>query len=457
MTTTAETTAPVRHLSWIDATSVVIGIVIGSGIFMAPALVAMNTSSVGVMMAAWALGGLLCLCGALCYAELSTMHPHAGGEYVYLSRAFGPVVGFLFVWARVGVIQSGSIAAAAYIFGIYATRILPAGAQSPMLYALAATVVLTVLNAAGLRTSKWTQNLLTAAKVLGVAGIVVVGVLFGSKGSVAPLGNVEAPGLGAFGLAMVFVLYTFGGWNEAAYVAGEVRSPHRNMLRVLIASILALTVLYIGVNLAYVHVLGMEGMRGSGAVAADAMERSIGSGGGLAVSILVAVSALGATSACIFTGARSVWAVGDDFPVLGLLARRNGRLATPLNAIVVQGVVAAVLICLPAMGGGVREALGSGFEVAVKYTAPVFWSFMLLTGLAVSVLRWKNPDARRPFRVPLYPAPLILFLVMCGWMIYSSIMYAQWEALAGLGVLAIGVPVYLLLWWRDRRLLAGGS
>jgi basic amino acid/polyamine antiporter, APA family len=442
MTTTAETTAPVRHLSWIDATSVVIGIVIGSGIFMTPALVAMNTSSVGMMMAAWALGGLLCLCGALCYAELSTMHPHAGGEYVYLSRAFGPVVGFLFVWARVGVIQSGAIVAAAYVFGSYATQILSLGANSSMIYALSATVVLTVLNAAGLRTSKWTQNLLTAAKVLGVAGIVVVGMLYGSKGAAAPVGAGEAPGLGAFGLAMVFVLYTFGGWNEAAYVAGEVRSPHRNMLRVMIVSILTLTVLYVAVNFAYLHVLGFEGMRSSWPIASEAMKQSIGKSGAVAVSILVGVSALGATSACIFTGARGIWAIGGDFQTLGLLARRNGRLATPLNAIVLQGSIAVLLILLP--------GVGESFKAAVDYTAPVFWAFMFMVGLSVFVLRRKNPDARRPFRVPLYPAPMILLMAMCGWMVYSAINYAKLPALAGVGVLAAGVPVYALLRWRDR-------
>jgi len=449
MTTTAETTAPVRHLSWIDATSVVIGIVIGSGIFIAPALVAQNTSSAGVMMAAWGLGGLLCLCGALCYAELSTMHPHAGGEYVYLSRAFGPVVGFLFVWARVGVIQSGAIVAAAYVFGNYATELLSLGPQSPAIYALSATVILTVLNAAGLRTSKWTQNLLTAAKVLGVAGIVVVGVMYGSQGGGQPAGNGDPPGLSAFGLAMVFVLYTFGGWNEAAYVAGEVRSPHRNMLRVMIVSILTLTVLYITVNFAYLRVLGFEGMRSSWPIASAAVTESIGKPGAVAVSILVAVSALGATSACIFTGARGIWAIGGDFRTLGLLARRNGRLATPLNAIVLQGAIAVLLILLP--------GVGESFKAAVDYTAPVFWAFMFMVGLSVFVLRYRNPDARRPFRVPLYPAPMLLLMAMCGWMVYSAIDYAKLPALAGLGVLAAGLPVYLLLRWRNRARMGPGD
>ncbi len=450
MTDSTDATTPVRHLSWIDAVAVVMGIVIGSGIFMAPAMVAMFTDNATQMLTAWVLGGLLCLCGALCYAELAAMHPHAGGEYVYLTQAFGKPMGFFFVWARTTVIQTGSIAAAAYIFGVYAAKLLPIGPASPLLYALSATAILTALNAVGLRTEKWTQNLLTAAKLLGIAAIVAVA--FWAAPAEGSAATDSAPsGGGKFGLAMVFVLYAFGGWNEAAYVAGEVRHARRHMLRVLIVSIAALTALYLAVNLAYLHVLGLEGMRGAGTIAADTVKAVLGPHGATAVSVLVAISALGAMNGCIFTGSRAVWAVGSDFPAFRSLAQWHRRFRTPFNAIVLQGAIAVVLILLPGISPYLREKLGSGFEAAVSYTAPVFWTFLLLTGLSLLVLRLKDPTARRPFRVPLYPLPVFALIAMSGYMVYSSLVYVKTGAMLGLGVLAAGLPAYLLLRRSGRR------
>lgn len=448
---------PVRHLSLIDAMCVVVGIVVGAGIFRSPSLVAKFTAGPAWMMAAWVLGGFLCLCGALCYAELASAHPRVGGEYVYLSRAFGGAVGFLFVWARATVIQTGSIAATAYIFGDYVARLVPLGGRGPLVWALAAAVVLTVCNVAGLKTGKWTQNVLTAVKVAGVAAIVVVGLVAAVAPPVPPAAGADAaqagdgPGIGLFGLAMVFVLYTYGGWNEAAYVAGELKDPRRNTLRLLVGSIILLTVLYVGVNLAYLRVLGAEAMGKSEAVAADAMAAVLGRPGGAAVSVLVALSALGAMNGCIFTGARAISGLGDDYRAFRRLGRWSPRLGTPVAAIVAQSAVAVVLIALPGLGEGFREALGSGFEAAVAYTAPVFWAFFLMTGAGVIVLRFREPGAERPFRVPLWPVVVAIFCAMCGYMVYSSLAYAGLGALVGLGVLAAGVPVYVLTWWSARR------
>ena len=443
-----------RHLSLVDAMAVVVGIVVGAGIYKSPSLVAMNSPGPGAMLGAWVLGGLLCLCGALAYAELAAAYPRVGGEYVYLSRAFGPAVGFLFVWARTAVIQTGSIAALAYIFGDYAARLVPLGPVGPMIYALAATVALTACNVLGLRTGKWTQNLLTAVKVAGVLAIAVVGFAAAPAAAApagAPAGQGTGPGAAALGLAMVFVLYTFGGWNEAAYVAGELRDARRNSLRLLLGSVVLLTVLYLVINLAYLRVLGLEGMRGSGAVAADLMGRALGGSGAAAVSVLVAVSALGAMNGCIFTGARAVCALGGDFAVFRPLGRWHPALGTPAAAILVQSAVAVVLVILPGLGEGFRKALGSGFEAAVEYTAPVFWAFFLLTAVAVFVLRVKDPGVDRPFRVPLAPVTVGLFCLMCGWMLYSSLAYTGAGALVGVAVLAAGVPVYLVC----RRRAAG--
>jgi APA family basic amino acid/polyamine antiporter len=448
MATTAigeQVSVPGRELSWLDAVSVVLGIVIGSGVFVAPAVVAENARGAGTMLLAWVAGGALCLCGALCYAELATTYPHSGGEYVYLSRAYGRPMGFFFVWSRMAVVQTGVIAAAAYIFGQYAQQLLPLGPSAPLLYALAATVILTAMNALGLHSGRWTQNLLTVAKVLGILAIAVVGLLVSPSSTPLAEEHASAAPPGAFGLAMVFVLYTFGGWNEAAYIAGEVRQAQVNMVRVLVFSIVGLTALYLAVNLAYLKVLGLSAMRGSTAVAADTLSHTLGRSGSAALSTLVAISALAALNGRIFTGARAVWALGGDFRLFRRLAHWNARRNTPANAILFQGLIAIVLILLPGLGPRFQAALGSGFEAAVEYTAPVFWAFLLLTSLAVFILRWKDRAIQRPFRTPLYPLTAIVFSLMCAYMLYSSLAYTGLGALVGVAVLAAGVPLYLLL------------
>jgi len=445
MTANQEATAaaPPRHLSIVDAVCVVVGIVVATGVFKAPQLVALNTAGPWTMLAAWALGGLLCLCGSLTYAELAAACPGVGGEYLYLSRSLGRTVGFMFVWARMTVIQTGSIAMLAYVFGDYVARMMGLGPRGPLICALSATVVLTAFNAVGLRAGKWTQNVLTAAKVAGLLAITILGLVCG-KVAVSCGVPGGGSGSGAFGLAMVFVLITFGGWNEAAYVAGELRGRGRSMLWVLVAGSVLLTLLYMGANIAYLRILGFEGIRSSNAVAADAMAAVLGERGALAVSVLVAVAALGAIDGCIFTGARAVYAWGNDYPVFGALGRWNRRLCAPVVALAAQGAIATVLILLPGLSDSLSDKLGDGFQSAVEYTAPVFWAFLLLTGLAVFVLRFKNPTADRPLGrwVPLATASVLC--AMCAYMLYSSLAYTKAGALVGVAVLLAGLPVYAI-------------
>jgi amino acid transporter len=241
----------------------------------------------------------------------------------------------------------------------------------------------------------------------------------------------------AFGVCMVFVLLTYGGWNEAAYISAELKDVRRNMLRALAWSMFILTALYLLVNLAYLRGLGLAGMARSQAVAADLLQQVWGSASARLISVMIAVSALTSINATIIVGARSNYALGCDWPVLGFLGRWNARTGSPTQALLVQGAVALALI---AFGAFMRQ----GFETMVDYTAPVFWLFFLLTGLALFVLRWREPQRARPFRVPLYPLLPLAFCASSAWLLYSSLAYTRLGALVGVAVLAAGVPLLAL-------------
>lgn len=433
---TAEVAKPKPTLSVADAVAIIVGIVIGSGIFKTPSLVAANTANEFWFMFAWLLGGIVSLIGALCYAELATTYPHAGGEYHFLHRSFGRDISFLFAWARATVIQTGSIAMLGFVFGDYASQLLPLGRHSPAIYAALATILLTTLNVMGVQQGKWTQNLLTAAKVLGLLIVFAVGIF-----KALPQETIAAPNqtsTGAFGMAMIFVLLTYGGWNEAAYISAELKDVRRNMLKALMLGILAITVIYLLVNFAYLKGLGLAGMTKSEVVAADLLRNAFGEPGAKFISVLIAISALGAMNATIFTGARTNYAWGQDFRALRFLGFWHEQAGTPTNALLVQGLISLGLV---ALGAWTKK----GFSTMVDYTAPVFWFFFLLTGLSLFVLRTSDPQTPRPFSAPLYPLVPLLFCVFCVYMLQSSLSYTGVGALVGVAVLLVGIPVLMLV------------
>lgn len=432
-------------LSIFDAGALIIGMVIGASIYESPALIAVNAGSANVTLIAWLLGGVMSIVGALCYAELATAYPHPGGNYHYFMRAFGKDIAFLFAWARMTVIQTGSIALLAFVFGNYATQILPLGNYSPAIYAALSIVILTMINLMSVRQGKWTQNILTAAKVLGLFLVIYAGLAFNSS-STPPVNSSNIESQGSFGLAMVFVLLTYGGWNEAAYISAEMRDVERNMTKVLIGSIITTALIYLLINFAYIQGLGISGMAESKAVAADLMRRAVGEGGAKFVSFLVAISALGGINATIFTGARTNYALGKDFSIFGFLGKWSDRGNTPTNALLVQGAIALTLVFVGALVHEGRE----GFETMAAYTSPVFWFFFLLSGVALFVLRRKEPNIPRPFSVPGYPLTPLIFCLICAYMLQSSLTYAtsisySIGAIVGVGVLLVGIPLLLFI------------
>jgi len=428
------TAAPRRTLSVIDAVALIVGVVIGTGIFKTPSLVAASTADPVVFFLAWLLGGIVSLIGALCYAELATTYPHAGGDYHYLTRAFGRKTAFLFGWARMTVIQPGSIAMLAFVFGDYCSQLLPS-AYTSSLGAMLAVITMTALNLMGTRKGAGMQNLLTAAKVLGLISVLAAGILMApSLPSVPERLSSSSP---SFGLAMVFVLLTFGGWNEAAYLSAELREGNRSMVRALLWGLGLITVIYLMAGFSYLNVLGMADMSRSEVVAADLMRRVLGEGGADFVSLLIAVSALGAINATVFTGARTNYALGRDFPLFRFLGQWQGRANTPANALLLQGAVALVLVLM----GTVTRA---GFVTMVEFTAPVFWLFFLLAGASLVVLRIREPAVPRPFKAPLYPFLPVIFCLTCLYMLQASLAYTGIGALAGVGVLFMGAVVAVL-------------
>jgi APA family basic amino acid/polyamine antiporter len=429
---------PQQLLSVPDGIFLVAGMVIGVGIFKLPGLVAGAAGSATQFFLAWVVGGIACLCGALVYAELAARYPETGGEYTFLRRGLGEGAGFVFAWSRMTVIQTGAIAAVAFVFGEYASQIVSLGPASTALWAALGVALLTGLNLAGTLQSKTLQKVMEIALIAALALVAIGGIL---KGGTPAKPDPSSGGM--FTLMMIFVFYTFGGWNEGAYLAGEVRDARRNMVKVLAGGLLLVTVLYLLVNWGYYRVLGLSGLKESKAIAVDTMRVIAGDSAALIIALIVCVSALTTMNAAIFTGARTNWALGRDYPLFAFLGNWRESGSTPANALIVQLAIMLILIWA---GSTTRD----GFEAMVAYGLPVFWTFLFLTGLTLFVFRARSSETPQ-FRVPLYPIVPAVFLAMCAFMIWSSFDYVVNSpygpkfgnlVLAGLVVMAIGVPLY---------------
>jgi amino acid transporter len=436
--------APRKTLSLLDACGIIVGIMLGAGIFRAPAIVATQVQSESVFMLLWLAGGLISIAGALCYAELASRFPHPGGEYRFLRLAYGEQLAFLFAWSRMSVVQSGAIAALAFVFADYASRLAPLGAHGTVLYAGLIVVVVTALNASGTSRGKWVQNALTIALAGAVVVIVAAGLVTDVPQAPAPGPMAPEPTAAFTGLAVIFVMLTYGGWNEAAYLGGELKDLRRNMVRALVIAICAVTAIYLAMNFAYLRVLGLDGLRGARAPAADLVQAVFGAANAAVVSFLVMAASAATLNATVFTGARTNYAFGCDQPLFAFLGRWHGGANAPLRGLLWQGAIALVMVALAA-------TTPDGFETMVAYTAPAFWLFFLLIGVALFVLRRQVPDDGPHFRVPLFPLPPLVFCAACAYMLVSSIDYAltietagSLGARLGLGVIALGIPLMIV-------------
>lgn len=426
---------PRTSLSVLDGVAMVVGVVIGIGIFKTPQLVALNVDTEFGFVALWIVGGVATLIGALVYAELGATYPSTGGEYHFLHRAFGLKLAVLFAWARISIIQTGAIAAVAFVLGDYANGVVSLGTYGPAIYAGLSVLVLTGLNLSGTHPTKNAQIGLTALSFVAILAVAVAGLLLPPPPFAAAAA--PAPASAAAGLALVFILLTYGGWNEAAYLSAEMKGSRRDIVKVLVLGVLALIVLYVVVNMAYLRVLGLPGLRQSEIAAADLMRHMLGNGGALVLSFVICVEALSTINATIFTGARVYHALGRDLSLFRRIGVWSERGSAPANAILLQGGITCALILF---GAFMRD----GFKAMVEYTAPVFWFFLLLVGLSLFVLRRRDPDRERPFTVPIYPLLPALFCITCAYLLYSSLAYTGLGAFVGVAVLTAGLPLLLL-------------
>ncbi len=415
---------PTRQISLFDAVCLIAGIMIGAGIFESSPAVAQNTSSASMLLLVWLVGGALSLLGAFTYAGLAQAFPETGGDYVYLKRAFGKRLSFVYAWSMLAVVRPGNIGAMAYVFARYADAVYPLGKNGLFIYASASVLLISALNLLGTRESKAIQNGLTVAKVGGI--ILLVGLAFTRPP--IELSAETIPTNPSFTLALIYVLFAYGGWNEIAFVAAEVKNPQRNLFRALVGGTFVVAGIYFLVNCAFLYSLGFEGLRQSSAAAHVLASHTLSQTGGALVSALIAVSAWGALHGMIFSGARIYYAMGQDhrlFSRLGVWSE-NG---TPVWSILTESGITLALMA--AFAGS-----PSGFESFILFTTPLFWLFMVAVALAAFRLL-RGPQSR--------PLASALFLATGCFMLFMSLKYAAdnlaIEVLGSVVILVLGVAL----------------
>ena len=462
-----------------DAASIIVGIVVGTVIFKSPNVIFNGCGGPWGGLLAWVIGGVFAFIGAMCYAELATSYPRSGGDYVYLTKAYGPWAGFLFGWAQLTVILPASIGAMAVVFGEYATKLYDlkelvpdSGLSSEILYAFGAIAVLTLLNMIGVVVGKLAQNLLTILKIGGLIAIIVAGFMV-VKTSPADWPRATAETWTWGPASLILVMYAFGGWNDAGFVAAEVRQPSRNIPRALFCGLGLITILYLLVNVAYLVGIDFAAASQFGAsLPLLVLEDAFGKNGALAMSVVVMVSALGAVNGLTFAGSRVYAALGNEYTLFTWLGHWKPGRGAPILALLVQGLFTATLIAALGTTQGheivdqivsfvsapfaaspedvtrFKPEAGDAFDQLYGVSSPIFWVFFLSTGLSLFVLREKKSASERPFSVPLYPILPMLFCYGCCYGFWSSFNFMHGYLkltpafLLLVGVVVAGLPLY---------------
>src|SRR5438874_1456508 len=423
-----------RRLGPFDATMIVMGGIIGSGIFINPYVVARQVHSAGLILAAWIAGGVIALLGALVYAELAARHPEAGGQYAYLRDAFHPSVAFLYGWVLLLVIQSGGMAAVAVTFARYA-RELTGVALNEVLLATATLALLTVINILGVRSGSNTQTVLMLLKLAAIVMLVICGAIFvpHSRLTLKPIADSENHTLLRFAAAMTPVMFAYGGWQTSSFISGELKRPRRDLVIGLLAGVCGVVAVYVGVNIVCLRALGADGLAATTTPASTVMRNLLGARGAQWIAAGIAISTLGFLSQSMLTAPRVYYAMAKD----GLFFRSVGNVhpvtRVPVVAIILQGVVAIVI------------AISGRYEQILSYVVAIDFVFFGLTGAALFVFRKKDAtDAE--FRAPGHPITTALFTLACWIVVAATIARSPLQSAIGFAILLAGFPAYLL--WR---------
>jgi len=423
-----------RVLSLLDATMINTGGIIGSGIFMVPATVAMLTGSSSLFFMVWIAGGIVSLFGALSVAELGAAMPRAGGQYVYLSEAYGPVWGYLYGWSAVAVINTASIAAVGVAFSEYLRFFFPITDISIKGIAVATIVLLTIINILDVKSGARFQNVFTISKLGAIFGIIILGLVMegGSNQNLIPFFSNQSftELVGPLGLAMVSVLWTFDGWIFITYVAGEVKNPGRNIPLSLIFCMLIVVSIYLLLNYVLIYTLGFTGMNGSDLVVSDAASVFLGNKGAAIVTLIILISLIGANNGFVLTSARINYAMAKDKLFFHQASQIHPRFKSPANALIIQCVWACLL------------TFTGTFNQLITYIIFASWIFYGMSAGAVIILRNKKPDMERPYKTPVYPWIPIIFILFAIFLTINTIMEAPRDAAIGAGIILAGLPMY---------------
>ena len=424
-----------RRLGLADSVAIVIGIIIGGGIFLVPNLVAQSLGSVPLILAVWVFAGVVTFFGALACAELGAAWPATGGQYVYLRDAYGPIGGFLCGWSSFTVARSAQVAWLAVVFALYFGYFVPLGPWAAKALGMAVIGFFAWVNYRGAHAGAVVQKLFTTAKVAGVLLIVGSAFLAPAHAAAAPAASTPFT-MSSFGVALIACLLAYDGWVQLTFVAGEIRNPQQNVMRALALGTLAVIAIYLLANLAYLRVLSIPEIAASDHVGAAAAERALGAMGGRLVSAIILISILGTLNGCFLTTPRVYFAQAADGLFFRRFAEVHPRYQTPAFAIVAQAVWSIVLV------------LTGSYESLIDYALFAMWlSYGAMVG-AVLVLRRTRPDAPRPYRMWGYPATPLLFLAVTVWFLGNMLITKPGPSLASLGLMATGLPAWLI--WKGR-------
>jgi amino acid transporter len=416
-----------RRLGVIDATAIVIGIVIGSGIFVLPNLIARNLPSGSAILAVWVAAGVLSFFGALAYAELGAMLPATGGQYVYLREAYGPACAFVCGWTFMLAVLAGGSAWLAVTFSIYAGYFLPLTTVTTKLLSVTLIATLTAVNYVGVREGALVQRTFTGLKIAGLLTLIGAGLV--SSQTVPPT-TAPPPSAMHFGVAMAACLMAYNGWSYVSFVAGEVREPQKNLVRSLVLGMTAVGVLYVSANVAYLKVMTVAQIAAADRVGADLAARVLGPIGGTFVSITVLLSIIGAVNGCILTGARIPFAQARDDLFFVRFGAVHPRFQTPGFAILCNGIWTGILV------------VSGSYETLYSYSILAAWIFYTMTVAAVFVLRRKLPHAHRPYRMWAYPYTLWFFVAVSIWFIADALVTQTKPSLMAFVIIAAGLLAY---------------